>query len=326
MLFLDLTQTKPQERDLNLNQIKSIYFKATGRKLVFEDTELSLEYNRFKLVRYASPIGFILVANELIPANTLLCPYGGRQVSEKNALNENCEYTLNLGTIIQDGSSEIDFGGLFVHLTDPQKMIDVFGVSRSDVTRFQGPNTKIIVLGNRIYHISTEDILPGTILGFDYGIPYWMGRGASPLPFLRNSHSLTNFDNTTLNNSIAVFSDKETGSKAIFNVLLFKKQFAAIDILYPLKHFLKYQNTPVIILTLELCLLISYADFKEVYEKATCESPKDDTQPSLQSQRKLNQLYLFFPTNQIHTCALPPGFVIDRENNRSIKQIESPTL
>ncbi len=314
MKFLDHTQPYPTEAELHLDAIKSIYFEATGRSMVFEDPKLTLLYNRFRLERHPLPIGFILVANETIPPNTLLFPYGGEQLVNTTPLNDESEYTLDHEGISQNGQNTIDFGCLLVHLTTPQRLEDTLGIDRTTTREFQGPNTKSILIKNRIYHATTEVILPGTVLGFDYGIHYWMGRHASPLPFLRSSAVPSSFNNALLQNSIAVFYDKETGKKRVFNSEAFRHQLAGIDILYPLRHYLKYPDTPIFILTLQLTLIIAYDDFKAVYERST--TPVEETGSSA---RQLSQLFMFFPTTQRKTCALPPGFDVDRETNQSIR-------
>lgn len=309
MKFLDLTQSPSQEQDLPLEEIQNIIFSATGRTLEFEDQKLAAKYAElFKLIRLPDPIGFAVVANTFIPKGTVLCPYGGDSIS-RASLSENLEieylHTLWNADYAQQAKTRGDLGALFCHLPDEDFLIQV-GIHQDDFKNVQKENMSVFINKNtnRLYFRAQEDISPGTLLGFSYGLTYWIEMKISPSLFSINNYSL--LDITQLQVSgVGGFYDGKTGTARLFDVQNHANNLISGLALLELINLCHRSAQDVAHRTLRAHIFLNVAEFQ-----ARLTEQFDPV------SKKLKNLIVFFPTKQAATCAPLPGSRI--ENGKTI--------
>jgi len=308
MKFLDLTQSSSQELDLPLEEIQRIILSSTGRALEFEDERLTAKYAElFKLIRLPDPIGFALVANTFIPKGTELCPYGGDTVS-KASLSENLEieylYAPSNADYAQQAKTRGDLGALFCHLPDEDFLTRV-GMHPDDFKNVQKENMSVFInKDKRLYFCAKEDILPGTLMGFSYGLTYWMEMKISPALFCINNYRL--LDITQLRVSgVGGFYNEKTGTARLFDMQNHANNLISGLALLELINLCRGSAQNVEHRTLRAHIFLNVAEFQ-----ARLTEQFDPV------SKRLKNMIVFFPTKQAATCAPPPGSQI--ENGKTI--------
>lgn len=315
MKYVDFTHTPAIEQDLSLHEIQAIIQSDTKRTLIFEDPELAKQYDcLFKLVRLPNPIGFAIVANQRIPKNTVLCPYGGETQSKLPLENnDDIEYLLSCTNqytkekISQQARVHGDLGSLFAHLPNLE-FLEQIGLSQQ--AEIQTSNIKVFYdfvnqhskKTVRLFFISTQDIYPDTIIGFNYGMEYWIESKVSPNLFHRNKNTL--IDITRLNfDRVAAFCD-QSGKTRIYNIADPKHHiivgYALKTVLLACKKTLKNDQTgssPVIFQSMHHYLALSMQEINRVLKKEELSREK--------------HIFLFFNTVQVVGCPPPPNSHID---------------
>lgn len=232
MRYIDKTQTPKADNFYPLYVIKQIIAAETGRVLNFMDS--TDEFSGFKpalftLVRFPDPVGFCLAANKTISAGKVLFSYGGEKLTEREALRRNrvdpseedtSAYLLNahnedvkskLTALTQDAKNEGGFGALLAHLPSAE-LLDDIGLSQAHI---QTANTQSFLRGvtlsgkSRICVVASTHIASGEIIGFDYGLNYFVERKVSPLFFVRGK---TEIAQASIPNPRLVLLHPETAS------------------------------------------------------------------------------------------------------------------
>lgn len=308
MKFLDLTNPlAPIEKELSLKEIQQVVLDKTGRKLEFENPILAASYSKlFKLVYLSAPIGFIIVANERIEKDTLLCPYGGENIplsSTEN--NQEIEYLATLfidsnmsQAFLQQAQKHGDLGSLFCHLPD-EEFLNSNGFKPSDYSKIHQKNVRTVLLEdtNRIYLVATKAIEPGVPLGLNYGPMYWLDMQQSPAFFSANSYKL--IDMKQLECSVlAGFYNRTTGKSGLFNFQKHTNDIFGISMLAILALF-QGEKDEVYFATTDYLIILN----------------RQEVNAKLHINKKNHNAMIFFPYMQAQGCCVPPGSHIELGQN-----------
>ncbi len=302
MRFLNLTLNPPKETTLADDIIKSLIKAGTGRDLIFTDTRQSNYNSLFKLVRFPNPVGFAIVANQDIHAGTLLCPYGGKAVNSHDC-DVDISYRIKStsmygGTIAQDAKESGDLGSLFVHLPTSE-FLNTIGLNETQMAGVQCANTEVIFArlpegAMALYLHATEKIPAGSILGFDYGLPYWAEMKISPILFKKGHHQIIPAKDLTFKNPpVAICTEK--GTPRLLDITTMKQEALLLTFLMGIKNEFSVPGKEFIyFLTRTVHLILTKKEFNLITTQ----------------QEAGAEYFLFFRTIQPATCAPPIGFKI----------------
>lgn len=324
MKFLNLTVEPHRETDITLKQFQNLIFLGTGRQLVLEDPFLYYQNeDYFKLVRFPDPIGFTIVANKKIPKNTTLCFYGGDNITDETT-QQNIAYLLRCAgiagiSLTQQAEKSGDIGALFAHLPD-QAFLTELGVDIADQTKIQTENVEVTCIPSngklRLGLASSTDIEPGSIIGFNYGLHYWVEIGASPVFFQKNSIKPIASTELAFKNPLAVLCT-ENNNPRLFDVQAHtaNSRTSALSLFFFYNRFQTPSTSEQTVLYQDKNTTISVAldrtTFNETLAKTRITNQKADSK-----QAATTQPFIFFKTKQVIGCAPPPESVF--ENNKTV--------
>lgn len=195
--FLDLSGGKK----FNLDDVQQIDIadmiakvrRDSGRTLHIR-SETAFAY--IGIVKYDSPVGYGVFALRDIPKDTDLFLYGGKLISadsvpESAATSAGAAYSLpvvGMPDQLLDAGEQGDIGSLCPHLPKPEALSQVV-ISEQQSEDIQYHNLTLAqtsVKGQMDVIFSARQFIPrGSVLGFSYGINYWVTREISPAVFTR---------------------------------------------------------------------------------------------------------------------------------------------
>jgi hypothetical protein len=325
MKFLDLSKNPAAEVELTLTQIQELIQRETGRELRFSDPNLAQTYDsRFKLIKFPSPLGFAVAAAVDIPKGSLLFPYGGdtkKIAAAAKKPSDNTEYLFRTELphgFLMEGQAQNhgDLGSLAIHLPN-HEFLEQMDINATDQDKIQQENIGNVCLDNDkpiIYHVALRDIKANTLLGFNYGMTYWIGRGVSPILFENDSFKVLDLVSISFI-GMAAFRDKETQSTRLRSLTENPGgELCGIPMVTLLRFFSDRSNkellAPYFMMTLSLHVAIKWATLSTTIQQSMVVAPAGRKVPQPKS------LITFFDTIPVVTCAPPPGSRI--VDNRTI--------
>lgn len=198
MKFIDLRTEKPTELELPLDKIQHLLKEETGRELITNDEIYKKNEDSLKLVRWADPIGFGVVAAKKIPKGTPLFCYGGILQDEVDMENFYLQSLNETNSLYLNAKKTGDLGTLLAH-APTQATLDCLGFSKLDQQEIQTVNTTAKITNNNLLFIANEDILPGTVITHNYGENYWRETKKSFSLFKKNSVELVDLTDMKFN-------------------------------------------------------------------------------------------------------------------------------
>jgi hypothetical protein len=212
--FIDCTAAGKNESHISIEEASRLIKSRTGRTVNFSNANgASINFSFFALVLAPPPLDFYLIADKEIPANSRLFDYGGEKI--ETGRNDNAYLlsgpTSTGGMMYYQAKTQGGMGSLLTHLPTSDDLEKLFTMPEESRRRVQTANATYYIEGEHFFFKSTETIPVGTIIGYSYGIAYWLASHApNQSLFLRNTHSVLDTNTLTFSPILHLY-DAATG-------------------------------------------------------------------------------------------------------------------
>lgn len=287
----------------SLSEIKDLIKEETGRGLeIYQNERLDL----LSLIKFPQPIGFAIVANELIPANTYICEYGGRRLTDDEANTANIEYLMRAvvpnNEVIYQAKESGGFGSLFSCLPGAGTLI---ALAIKKPYEFQTANVIDFIENDRICFKSTKEIPKGAIIGFDYGLQYWASKFCEAPCLFKEGGSGEIYGWDKVNYDPLIFAiDRACGN-------------------FPKNKFIPEQHILLGASSRQInCEFTKKSELHiESYGKESKVTMLKSEWEEFNRITQRNPLMFFTTSTNYSGCMPPPGYTIDDLNNTHVPQI-----